>query len=163
MGLESDDAYAAQLQAILHIAHGLRDVAAVPLQPPSHSPAVIDSIRLPTPSPLLSSLLEAGVGHEIASTASRIYLLRAEELRQHIQESIFATWNNIAELPDIAPALSLDLFIRKVVSASTELYIRRLEQWKKEIALHVEQTSNVPPKATPKNPFNHVSKSIVQL
>lgn len=169
MSLKSDDAFTAHLQAILRIAHGLREVAAPALPPshspaiPSHTPAVIDSIRLPTPCPLLPSLLEAGVGHEIASAASRIYLQRAEELRHHIQESILATWDKIAELPVIAPALSPDLLIGKVVSTSTEVYLRRLAQWKEEIAQRVKQVSNAPPKAAQKTAFNHVSESVVWL
>ena len=169
MNLKSEDAYTTQLQAILRIAQGLREVAAPALPPshspaiPSHSPIIIDSITLPSPCPLLPTLLEAGVGHEIASAASRIYLQRAEELRHHIQESILATWHKIAELPVIVPALSPDLLIRKVVSTSTDVYLRRLAQWKEEIARRVEQASNTPPKAAQKNAFNHVSESIVQL
>jgi hypothetical protein len=171
MSLKSDhEAYTAQLQAILRIAHGLRELAAPALPPshspaaiPSHSPAVIDSIRLPSPCPLLPSLLEAGIGHEIASAASSIYLQHAEELRHHIQESILATWYKIAELPAIASALSPDLLIRKVVSTSAELYLRRLAQWKEEIARRVEQASSTPPKAAQKNTFNHVSGCTIQL
>lgn len=169
MGLKSEDSYAAQLQAILRIAHDLKEVAAVSLPPshppsiPSCGPAIMDSINLPAPRPLFPLLIEAGFSHEIATAASSMYLQRAEELRHHIQKSIMATWLKLADLPVSAPALSLDLLITKVVSTSTEMYLRRLERWKEEIVHRIKQISNAPPKVAPRNAFNHVGESIIYL
>lgn len=167
MGHESEDSIIARMQSILLIAHDLREATATS-HPPSHSPLTtsdssviqIDSINLPTPQPLLPLLLEVGAAHEIATAASRMYRLRAEELRQHIQESIITVWHKIAELPRAASVPFSDHLMRKVVSTATELYLRRLELWKENVQ-RILQRSATPIKNS--RAFNHVSVSSLQL
>lgn len=164
MGLKSDDAYTAELQAVLRIAHALRDAAAISC-PTSHSlttrtaTIVLDPIGLPSPQPLLPLLLEAGIASEIASAASQIYQRRAEQLKQHIQESIAATCRKAAESPVLAHASPLDLLMKRVVSIFTDVYFRRLEEWKQEIIQRIKQGSSLPTNAIPRNSrtFNQVS------
>lgn len=171
MGHESEDSTIARMQSILLIAHDLREATAT-FRPPSDSPTTtsdssairIDSINLPTPQPLLPFLLEVGATHEIAAAASRVYQLRAGELRQHIRESIVTVWHKIAQLPRAVSVPSSDQLMRKVVSTATEVYLRRLEQWKEDVQ-RVTQRSATPIKVAPKNSraFNHVSVPIVRL
>lgn len=164
MGLNSEDAYTAELQTVLRIAHALRDATAISC-PPSHylttsTPTIVlDPISLPTPQPLLPSLLEAGIGFEIASAASQIYQRRAEQFKQHIQESVAATCRKTAESPVLAHASPPDLLMKRVVSIFTDVYFRRLEEWKQEIIQRIKQASELPTKATPRNSrtFNQVS------
>ena len=167
-----EDVFSARMQNILHIANRLKEVTTVsnsPSHPPirtGQSSVAIDSIHLPSPRPLLPSLLEAGAGHEIAAAASKIYELRAEELRKYIQESIVTAGHKIAELPVVASASSPDLLIRKVVSSATEVYLQRLGQWKEEIVQRVKQASQSPVNTVPptnSRTFNHVSIPITQL
>lgn len=166
MGLKAEDSTTAQMQSILRFAHALRDAASVSSQS-SHSlstsslRAMVDSISLPNPPPLLPSLLEAGLSHEIAAGASKVYQLRSHELRRHVQESIVTACRKITDLPVAALASSPDSFIRNVVSIFTAVYLRRLEQWKEEIIQRMKQASKAPTDVTPKNSrtFNHVSVS----
>lgn len=173
MGLRSEDAYASELQTILRIAHALRDAAGVshsnqqslaPIRT-NRSLVAVDSINLPSPPPLLPSLLEAGAGHEISAAANKIYQLRADELRKNIQMSVVTASHKIAELPAVASALSPNLLIRKVVSTATQLYYQRLRHWKEDIIERVKQASKSPTNmATPRNArtFNHVSIPITE-
>ena len=168
MGLKSEDSTTAQLQTILHFAHALRDAAGVSPQS-THSPitsdrAVIDSISMPNPPSLFPFLLEEGLSHEISIEASKVYKLRSEEFRLHVQESIITACQKIAELPAVALASSPDSLIRKVVAMFTEFYLRRLEQWKEEVIRRIKQAPKTPSKAVPRNSrtFNHVSVSIMR-
>ena len=164
MGLKSED-YTAQLQAILRIAHDIREVAAVSLPPsyspsvPSHEPAVIDSIRLPSPRPLFPSLVETGISSEVASTASQIYQRRAEQLKQRIEESIATACRTAAEFPAHTSTLSPNLFTRKVTSIFTDVYLSRLREWKEEIIQRIKQASETTVKEVSKDSraFNQVS------
>lgn len=173
MGHESEDTIVTELQNILHIANRLKELTTLP-NSPRHSairrtnhpgPVVTDSINLPSPPSLLSALLDAGAGHEIAAAAGKIYQLRAEELRQHIQQSVITAWHKIVELPVVAPASSPDLLIKKVVSTATEVYLQRLGQWKEDIVQRVKQAVRSPANmVVPKNArnFNSVSIPIIQ-
>ncbi|KAN0100308.1 hypothetical protein V8E55_000292 [Tylopilus felleus] len=165
MGHETEDTFTARLENILRIANGLKELTA-PSYPShhspfrtKHSPVVVDSINLPSPTPLLPSLLEAGASPEFAAAASKIYQLRAEDLRKIIQVSIVtASYKIASELPVVASASSLDLLIGKVVSTATEVYRQRLGQWKEEIIERAKQASKSPAKAAaPGNArtFNH--------
>lgn len=163
MGLKSED-YTAQLQAILRIAHGIREVAAVSLPPnyspsvPSHEPAVIDSIRLPSPRPLLPSLLEAGISSEVASAACQIYQRRSEQLKQRIQESIATACRTVAEFP-AHTSLPPDLFMKRVTSIFADVYFSRLREWKEEIIQRIKHASEIPAKEVLRDSrtFNQVS------
>lgn len=168
MGHDSQD-FATRMQNILRVAHELRGATAafdsVSHSPcrTSDSPVVIDSINLPSPRPLLLSLLEAGVSSEIASAASQIYLRRAEQLKQRIQESITTTCCKAAELPAFTSTLPPDLLMKKVTSIFTEVYVQRLEQWKEDSTRCIERASKKPVKGATSNSrtFNHVSVSII--
>ena len=171
MDLKSEDPYTTELQTVLRIAHALRETTAISC-PPGHSSfiagnstAVIDSIHLPSPQPILPSLLGSGIASEVASTASQIYQRRAEELKQHIQESITATCRKAIESPALAHVSPPDLLMKKVMSILTDVYFRRLEEWKEEIIQRIKQASELPPKAAPRNSrtFNQVSVPIIQL
>lgn len=172
MGLKSEDAYTTELQTILRIAYALREATAISC-PPSHFPlttsdvtSVIDAIDLPSPQPLLPSLLEAGITSEIASAASQIYQRRAEELKQHIQESIATTCRKAAESPVLPHVSPPDLLMKKIVPIFTNIYFRRLEEWKEEIVQRIKQASKLPTNtAAPRNArtFNHVSIPITQV
>ncbi|KIJ08121.1 hypothetical protein PAXINDRAFT_18716 [Paxillus involutus ATCC 200175] len=159
MGLNSDEKSITQIQAILRIAHGLREASAGLSKPHDStsisSPAIID-INLPKPWPLLSSLLDTGVSHELASAANNVYQSRAEELRQHTHKSIAAACHKIAQVPH-ASASPPEVLASKVVSTFTRAYVRRLEHWREEIALFVNQASKPPVKTTSKNSraFHH--------
>ncbi|KAF8560027.1 hypothetical protein OG21DRAFT_1492445 [Imleria badia] len=164
MGHRSEDKITAPVQDILRIVHELKEATAVSHSLGSghslittNSPIMIDSINLPSPRPLSPSLLEAGVSHEISAAISKIYQLRAEELRRRIQESVVTTCRGLAELPVVALASSSDLLIRKVVFNFTEFYLRRLEQWKEEIIQDIKHAPETPTKAaTSISPsFNH--------
>lgn len=162
MGHDLQDAFTARTQNILRIAHGLREATATSNPPTfrtSHSGVVIDSINLPSPHPLLPSLLEAGAGHETAAAMSKIYQLRAEELRQCIQESITIACHKAAEFPAFTSALPPDLFTKKMTSIFMEVYAQRLEEWKEEFIQRIKQASKTAVKAPPRNSrtFNHVS------
>ncbi|KAI9570247.1 hypothetical protein HD554DRAFT_2170419 [Boletus coccyginus] len=113
--------------------------------------AVTDSIDLPSPHPLLPSLLDAGFNHEIAASVSEVYQLRAEELKRRMQKSIITACREITGLPVAALALSPDDFMRRLVSISTERYLRRLEQWKEQIIQRVNQVPRTPTKAASRN------------
>lgn len=78
MGLKLDDAYTAQLQVILRIAHGLSEAATFP----SHPPAVIDSIRLPSPCLLFPSR------QALVMKSFLQHPLRAEELNTSKSQSL---------------------------------------------------------------------------
>ncbi|KAH0838013.1 hypothetical protein J3R83DRAFT_6253 [Lanmaoa asiatica] len=159
MGLRSEDAYITELQTALRIARALKDATGV-FHQPSHSPipndprTLINSITLPSPHPLLPSLLEAGLSHEIGASISEAYKLRAEELRRRIHKSIVTACRELAELPVVALASPPDLLMRKVVLTSTELYLRRLEQWKEEIIQRIKQAQKPPINVTPRNSRN---------
>ncbi|KAF8445583.1 hypothetical protein L210DRAFT_928319 [Boletus edulis BED1] len=148
MGHKSEDRPSAPiLRDILRIVLELKEVTAFS-HSLSHSSVstgdssvVVDSINLPSPRPLLPSLLEAGIDHGIAAEINKTYQHRAEELRSRIQESVATTCRGIAELPAVTLASSPDPLIRRVVFAFTELYLRRLEQWKDEIIQRIKQAS----------------------
>ena len=169
MGLKSEDSTTAHIQSILRFALALRDATDVSHQPSptaitSSSRAAIDSISLPNPPPLLPFLLDAGISYEIAAAASKLYQLRSDELRRHVQESIATACHKIAELPVVASASPPDSYIRNVVSSFTEVYLRRLAQWKEDVIQRIKQvprTPDVVPKSS--RTFNHVSISIVQF
>lgn len=171
MGHESEDTFIARMQNILRVANSLKEVTAVSnssIHSPfriSHSPVAIGSINLPTPPPLLPSLLEAGLSHEIAVAASKVYQLRSDELRRHVQESILTACRKIAELPTVALASPSDTYIRSVVSSFTEVYLRRLEQWKGEVIQRIKQRPKTLSNAVLKNPrtFNYVSAPIARF
>ena len=166
MSFKSEDAYTTELQTVLRIAHALRDATGVShlnqqyLSPVAHCPhALIDSINLPSPHPLLPSLLEAGFNHEIAVSISKAYQLRAKEFKRRIQESSATACREIAELPVVALASSPDALMRKFVFTFTELYTRRLKQWKEEIFQRIKRAPQTLTKAASKNSrtFNQVS------
>lgn len=172
MGLE--DAYTTELQTVLRVAHALREATAISCSP-NHFPltttgsngtTVIAATSLPIPQPLLPSLLEAGIASEIASAASQIYQRRAEELKQYIQESIATTYRKAAESPVLPPVSPPDLLMKKVVPIFTDIYFRRLQEWKEELAQRVKRASKLPTDTvTPRNArtFNHVSTPITQV
>ena len=167
MGFRPDDTYTAELQTVLRTAHALKDTAGAShslslsrLSPTAASlHAIIDSITLPSPCPLLPALLKAGFCHENATEINQTYRLRAEELRQRIQETLITTCRGIAELPVVALGPSPDLLIRKVVFTLTELYLHRIEQWKEEIIQRIKQAPKTPTKVNSRNSraFNQVS------
>ena len=169
MGLQPEDPYTAELRTVLRTARALRD-AAEGFHPPGHSPitsnphSMISSINLPCPHPLLPSLLEAGFSRQIAASVSEAYQLRAEELRRRIQESIATTCREIAELPVVPLASSSDVLVTKLVATFTELYLRRLEQWKEDIIQRIKQTPKMPTKAASRNfrTFNQVSVPVIR-
>lgn len=165
MGHDLQDTFTARMQNILRIAHGLREATATANSPThshfrtSGSDVVIDSINLPSPRPLLPSLLEAGAGHETAVAMSKVYQLRAEELRQYIQESITAACRTAAEFPAHTSALPPDLFTKRVTSIFMDVYSNRLKEWKEEIIQRIKQVSETSTKAASRNSrtFNQVS------
>ena len=168
MGHDLQDTFVIRMQNILRIAHGLReatvtsDLTAYSLPRPSDSqPPVIsiDSISLPSPPPLLPSLIEAGVSPEIASAASKIYLGRAEQLKQRIEESVTTAYCKVARIPASTSALSPDLLMKKVSLIFTEIYVQRLEKWKEESIQRIKRASTRPVKTAPRNSrtFNYVS------
>lgn len=170
MGFKSEDNITTHVQTILRYALALRDATGVSHQPThtlitSSSCAAIDSISLPSPPPLLPFLLEAGISHEVAAAASKVYQLRSDELRRHVQESIVTACRKIAGLPTVALASSADSYIRNVVSSFTEVYLRRLEQWKEEVIQRIKQAPKTLSNAVPKNPrtFNYVSAPIARF
>ena len=123
---------------------------------------MMDLINLPSPRPLLPSLLEAGFSREIATAASKLYQQRAEEFKRRTETTLIAAWQKIATLSG-ASASSLDPLTRKDVSTFTEVYLRCLEEWKEEMVQLLRQSSKVPSKpAPPRNSrsFNHVSTPI---
>jgi hypothetical protein len=152
----------ARVQNILHIAHGLREATAASNSPgqssfrTSDSLVLIDSINLPSPCPLLPSLLEAGASSEVASAVSQIYQRRAKQLKQGIQESITTACHKAAEFPTSLPP---DLLVKKLSSIFTEVYIQRLEEWKEQTIQRIKQASMTPVNVAPRNTrtFNHVS------
>ena len=143
--------------------------ACVQPQSPTYRSSVIRRFRLPnlpSPQPLLPSLLEAGVTSEIASAASQIYQRRIEALKQHIQESIATTCCEAAESPVLRHVSPPDLLTMKVMSIFTNIYFRRLEEWKEEIVQRVMQASKLPTStAAPRNgrTFNHVGTPTTQM
>lgn len=155
------DAAIAQVQSILRIANDLKEATAsysschqnvtIPLP-------TVDSISLPSPPPLLPSLLEAGISHEIATSANSIYQQRAEEFKQHIERTVTATCLKMAPFPGVSVS-SPDALMSKVVSTFTEIYLRRLGIWREEIVQRVKQVPKTPTKATSKSSrcFNHVT------
>ena len=164
-----DNIVVAQVQSILRIANDLKEVTA------SYSSCrqtfatrdtlpVVDSISLPSPRPLLPSLLEAGVSHEIATAANKIYQERAEEFRRYIEQTITTACLKMAPSPG-ASASSPDSLTSKLVSTFTEIYLRRLGLWREEIVQRVIQAPKTPTKIAPKNPrsFNHVNTLIILL
>lgn len=165
MGHESEDTFAAQMQNILVIANRLKEATATSNSPShsdtgiSDSPVVIDSINLPSPRPLLPTLLDAGISSEVASAASQIYQRRAEQLKQRIQESITAACRTAAEFPAHTSALPLDLFMKRVTTIFTDVYFGRLREWKEEIIQRIKQASQTPTKTASRNSrtFNQVS------
>lgn len=172
MGHKSEDRFiTSSVQDILRIAHKMKEVTALSysfshsLIAPSDLTIEVDLVNLPSPRPLLPSLLEAGFGREIATEMSKTYQRRAEELRGRIQESVIATCRRIAGLPVVTLGTSPDLLVRKVVSTFTELYLRRLEQWKEEIVQRTRQASKSSAgMVAPRNArtFNYVSLLITQ-
>lgn len=170
MGHALEDTIISRMQNILRVANRLKEVTAVSNSPTysplrtSRPPVTIDLINLPSPPPLLASLLEAGLTHEIAGAASEVYQLRSDELRRHVQESIMTACHKIAELPTVALASSADSCIRSVVSSFTQVYLHRLEQWKEEVIRRIKQAPKPLSNAVPRESrtFNHVSTSIVQ-
>lgn len=129
---------------------------------PIHPSAMIDLIDLPSPRPLLPSLLEAGFSHEIATTASKLYQQRAEELKRRTETMLIAAWQRIASLPGTS-ASPLNPLTRKEVSTFTEVYLRCLEEWKEEMVQLLRQVPEAPSKAAPTRTFrsfNYVSTSI---
>lgn len=169
MNHDPDNAVIAQVKSILRIANDLKEATA------SHSPCrqtfttrdslpVVDSINLPSPRPLLPSLLETGISHEIATAANKIYQQRAEEFKQHIERSVATACLKMAPYPG-ASVSSPDPLTSKLLSTFTELYIRRLGLWREEIIQRVKQAPKTPTKTAPKNSrsFNHVNKSIILL
>lgn len=171
MDHKSEDKTTAPIQDILRVVRDLKEVTAASyLLGGDHSfittnsPIDLDSINLPSPRPLLPSLLEAGVSHEISAAISKIYHLHAEQLRRRIQDSVVTTCRGLAELPVVAFASSPDLLTRKVVFNFTEFYLRRIEQWKQEIIQRIKHTPETLTKTTTRiSPtFNHVGASIVQ-
>ena len=164
MGHDSQE-FTARVQNILHIAHGLREATSAS-NSPSHfsfrtgdSLVVIDSINLPSPCPLLPSLLEAGTSSEVAFAVSQIYQRRAKQLKQGIQESITTACHKAAEFPTSTSSLPPDLLMKKLTSIFTELYIQRLEEWKEQTIQRIRQASKTPVNVAPRNSrtFNHVS------
>lgn len=123
---------------------------------------MIDMIDLPSPRPLLPSLLEAGFSHEIATAASKLYQQRAEEFKRRTEMTLIALWQKMATLPD-ASASSLDPLTRKDGLSFTEVYLRCLEEWKEEMVQLLKQGQKIPSKApSPRSSrsFNHVSACI---
>lgn len=124
---------------------------------------MIDLIDLPSPQPLLPSLLDAGFSHDIATTASQLYQQRAEEFKRRTETTLIAAWHKMATLPG-ASASSLDPLTRKDVSNFTQVYLRCLEEWKEEmVQLLKRASSKAPSKAgLPRNSrsFNHVGTLI---
>lgn len=163
--------FTVQVQNILRIAHDSREATAAS-NSPSHSSfrtndslVVIDSINLPSPSPLLPSLLEAGASSEVASAVSQIYQRRAKQLKQAIQKSITTACHKAAEFPTFTSSLPPDLLMKKLSSIFTEVYIQRLEEWKEQSIQRFKQASKAPVNVTPRNShtFNHVSAPSVPL
>ncbi|KAF8560024.1 hypothetical protein OG21DRAFT_1492442 [Imleria badia] len=118
---------------------------------------MIDLLKLPSPRPLLPSLLEAGFSHEIASAASKLYQQRAEQFKRRTEAMLIAAWQKIATLPG-ASTSSLDPLTGKDLSTFTEVYLRCLEEWKEEMVQLLRQASKVPSKAAPpknSHSFNH--------
>ena len=119
---------------------------------------MVDLINLPSPRPLLPSLLEAGFAHEIAIAASKLYQQRAEEFKRRTEMTFIAAWQKIAALSGVSTS-SLDPLTRKDLSAFTEVYHRYLEEWKDEMVQLLRQASKIPSKAAPprnSHSFNHV-------
>jgi hypothetical protein len=171
MGNESKDTFVTRMQGILRIAHGLKEATAVSNSPGSRSstrtsdsdlPVVIDLINLPSPRPLLPSLLEAGISSDLASVASQIYQRRAEQLKQRIQESITTACRTAAEFPSHTSALPADLFMKRVASIFTDVYLSRLREWNEEIIQRTKEASNTPT-AAPSRTFNQVRTHYIML
>lgn len=173
MGHKLEDGFiTSSVQDILRIVHEMKEATTLSrssshsLIAPSDLSIEIDLINLPSPCPLLPSLLEAGFGRGIAAEISKTYQRCAEELRGRIQESVIATCRGIAGLPVVTLGSSPDLLVRKVVSTFTELYLRRLEQWKGEIVRRNMQASRSSTgMVAPRNArtFNYVSLSNTHL
>ena len=124
---------------------------------------MIDPIDLPSPQPLLPSLLKAGFSHEIASTASQLYQQRAEEFKRRTETTLIGAWHKMATLPGASVSL-LDPLTRKDVSNFTQVYLRCLDEWREEMVQLLKQASlNAPSKAGPprnSRSFNHVGTLI---
>ena len=167
MDHNSDNAVIAQVQSILRIANDLKEATASYSScrqtfSVGDSRPVVDSIRLPSPRPLLPSLLEAGVSHEIATTANKIYQQRAEEFKQYIEQTVTTAYFKMAPGASVS---SPDSLTSKLVSTFTEIYLRRLGLWREEILQRVKQAPRTPTRTAPKNSrsFNHVNAPIILL
>lgn len=165
MDHDSTKATVAQVQSILRIANNLKEATASyssrhqTLAAKNILP-IADSFTLPSPRSLLPSLLDAGISHEIATAANRIYQQRTEEFKQHIEQTVTA-----ACLGMPPSGSSPDLLMSKVFATFTEIYLRRLAMWREEIVQRVKQAPKVATKVASKNSrsFNHVNPVIILL
>lgn len=164
MGCELQDAFSTRVQGILHIARGLKEVTAIlggEFATNNNSLSVIDSINLPSPPPLLPSLLEAGINSNSASAISQAYQQRAEQFKQRIQQSIDAACRTAAEFPARPSALAHDLFMKRATSFFADVYLSRLKESREQIIQRAKQVSETTIRATSSNSrtFNQVSAS----
>ena len=167
MDHNSNNVAVAHVQSILRIANQLKEATASFSSShqtinSSNSLTIADSISLPSPHPLLPPLLEAGVDHEIATAADKIYQRHAEEFKQHIEQTITTACLTMAPSAG-ASVSSPDPLVNKVVSTFTEIYLRRLALWREEVIQRVKQAPKTPTKTAPKSSrsFNQVNAPII--